>query len=188
MQRNDLLATSPASYVSCVYFLTAFLGLNIDVKEITNGTESCPTPKEVLNAIACRYVHRLNDLEELRLFVHYLERMRNVLVVDAHVDCLIVTVRCSSLLILDELWEDYRTGHLNEMAQKYLVTEEILKEFGLIKLQLMTTIVEEEYRACRQYFLQWPGLYDSFERVYRVITKKKLMSYLAITSYLRSRR
>ena len=104
-----------------------------------------------------------------------LERMHRLLVVDAYVDCLIVTVRCSCLQILDELWEDYRTGHLNETAQKYLVTEEILKEFGLIKLQLMTTIVEEEYRACRQYFLQWPGLYYSFEKVYLVITKKKCL-------------
>ena len=84
-----------------------------------------------------------------------------MLVADAHLGCLIVTVRCSSLQILDELWEDYRTGHLNEMAQKYLVTKEILKKFGLIELKLMTTIVEEEYRACRQYFLQRPGLYDS---------------------------
>lgn len=142
-------------------FLTAFLGLNIDVKEITSGTESCPPPNEVLTAYAYRFLHRLDDLEELGLLVNYLERMRNLLVVGAHVDCLIVTVRCSSLQILDELWEDYHTGHLNEMAQKYLVTKEILKKFGLIELKLVTTIVEEEYRACRQYFLQWSGLYDS---------------------------
>lgn len=159
-----------------LYFLTAFLGLNIDVKEITYGTESCPTPKEVLKAIACKYVDRQEpfNLEEFSAFVDHLERMHRLLVVDAHVDCLIVTVRCSSLQILDELWEDYRTGHLNEVAQKYLVTKEILKKFGLIELKLMTTIVEEEYRACRQYFLQWPGLYDSFRKVHLVITKKKI--------------
>lgn len=127
-----------------------------------------------MKAIACKYVRRQEpfNLEEFSAFVDDLERMHRLLVVDAHVDCLIVTVRCSCLQILDELWEDYRTGHLNEMVQKYLVTEEILKEFGLIKLQLMTTIVEEEYRACRQYFLQWPGLYNSFEKVHLVITKK----------------
>ena len=163
LQRNDLLATRPTSYVSCLYFLTAFLGLNIDVREITYGTESCPTTNEVLNAIAYKYAHSEEPfvLEGFLTFVDHLERMRRLLVIDAHVDCLIVTVRCSSLQILDELWEDYRTGHLNEMAQKYLVTKEILKKFGLIELKLMTTIVEEEYRACRQYFLQWPGLYDS---------------------------
>ena len=174
MQRNDLLATRPTSYVSCLYFLTAFLGLNIDVEEITYGTESCPTTKEVLKAIVHKYAHSEEPfvLEGFRAFVDNLEKLNRLLVVGAHVDCLIVTVRCSSLQILDELWEDYHTGHLNEMAQKYLVTEEILKRFGLIELKLMTTIVEEEYRACRQYFLQWPGLYDSFEKVHLVITKK----------------
>ena len=141
---------------------------------MTSGTESCPPPNVILNAYAHRFVARLNDLEDFGLFVDYLERMRGLLVADAHLGCLIVTVRCSSLQILDELWEDYRTGHLNEMAQKYLVTKEILKKFGLIELKLTTTIVEEEYRACRQYFLQWPGLYDSFEKVHLVMTKKKI--------------
>ena len=155
---------------------------------MTSGTESCPPPNVILNAYAHRFAARLNDLEDFGLFVDYLERMRGLLVADAHLGCLIVTVRCSSLQILDELWEDYRTGHLNEMAQKYLVTKEILKKFGLIELKLTTTIVEEEYRACRQYFLQWPGLYDSFEKVHLVITKKKLTSNLAITIYLHSRR
>ena len=41
---------------------------------------------------------------------------------------------CRSLEILDALWGDYRTGHLNDMAQKYLVTKEVLKEFDLNEL------------------------------------------------------
>ena len=119
----------------------------------------------ILNRFADNFADRINNLEELSLFVQFLERIHKVLVADVHLRCLIVTVRCSSLQILDELWADYRTGHLNEMAQKYLVTKEILKKFGLIELKLMTTIVEEEYRACRQYFLQLPGLYDSLREL-----------------------
>ena len=178
MQRNDLLAKRPAPYVTCLYFLTAILGLNIDVEEISYGTERRCTANEVLNDITRNFVHGLNisqrpfDVEEFGTFVHYLERLRGVLVDGAHVGSLIITVRCSSLQNLDELWEDYRTGHLNEMAQKYLVTEEILKEFGLIELKLMTTIVEEEYRACRQYFLQWPGWYDSLRECILLQQKK----------------
>ncbi|KAJ7388927.1 hypothetical protein OS493_034853, partial [Desmophyllum pertusum] len=42
------------------------------------------------------------------------------------------------------------------MAQKFLVTEDLLKELGLIEVKLMTTIPEEEYKACREYFLQYP--------------------------------
>ena len=83
-----------------------------------------------------------------------------MIIVDVKTGSLIITVECSSLQILDELWIDYKTGHLNEMAQKYLVTEDVLKAFGLTELKLKTTIVEEEYRACREVFLTSLGKYS----------------------------
>ena len=39
--------------------------------------------------------------------------------------------------------------HVNEMAQKCLVTKEILTEFGLIEAKPVTTILEKECRACK---------------------------------------
>ena len=89
--------------------------------------------------------------------MQYLKEVRNVLLVEAHLGSLIITVSCSSQQILDELWEDYCSGHLNEMAQKFLVNDEILKEFDLKEAKLTTTILEEDYRACRQHFLVWSG-------------------------------
>ena len=83
--------------------------------------------------------------------------MRKVLVLDPKSGSLIVTVLCTSLEILDALWCDYCTGHLNDMAQKYLVTKDVLKEFDLIELKLKTTIQVEEYMAARDFFLQAPG-------------------------------
>ena len=64
---------------------------------------------------------------------------------------------CSSPHILDELWRDYCTGHLTEVAQKYLVTEDILKDLGLDSVQLTLTINEEEYRAYRKHLLRNEG-------------------------------
>lgn len=83
--------------------------------------------------------------------------MRKVLLVNAQMGSLIITVECSSLQILDELWEDYCTGHLNDMAQEFLVTDDILNEFGLLEVKLGISILEEEYKACRQYFLHLLG-------------------------------
>ena len=73
--------------------------------------------------------------------------------VDAQVDRLIITLKCSSPQILDELWKDYRTGHLNKIAQTFLVSDELLKTFGVIELKLKTTIVEKESKACQQHLL-----------------------------------
>ena len=118
--------------------------------------------QEVLNMIASKYFQILDPStpEELNGFIEYMKKVREVIIVDVKTGSLIITVECSSLQILDELWIDYETGHLNEMAQKYLVTEDVLKAFGLTELKLKTTIVEEEYRACREVFLTSLGKYS----------------------------
>ena len=86
-----------------------------------------------------------------------MEEARQVLIVDVKTGSLIITVRCNSLHILDDLWKDYCTGHLQEVAQRYLVTEDILKELGLESVQLTLTINEEEYRAYRKHLLRNEG-------------------------------
>ncbi|XP_078355783.1 uncharacterized protein LOC144640548 [Oculina patagonica] len=122
-----------------------------------------PSSQEVLNLAAFKYLKTIDPSkpEELNGFVHYLREIRELLIVDTKSGSLIITVECSSLEMLDKLWDDYCTGYLNEMAQRFLVTEEILKELGLIEVKLTTTILEKDYRACREYFSQYPGLFKS---------------------------
>ena len=115
----------------------------------------------VMNFIARKYFQTVDTTkpEELNGFLRFLTDVRKVLVLDAQSGSLILTVLCSSLEILDALWYDYCTGHLNDMAQKYLVTKDVLKEFGLTELKLTTTIQGEEYMAARKLFLQGSGEY-----------------------------
>ena len=110
----------------------------------------------VMNFIARKYFQTVDTTkpEELNGFLRFLTDVRKVLVLDAQSGSLLLTALCSSLEILDALWYDYCTGHLNDMAQKYLVTKDVLKEFGLTKLKLTTTIQGEEYMAARKFFLQ----------------------------------
>ena len=110
-------------------------------------------------SIAKQYLQTVtpSSEEEFNGFLSYLQEVRKVLLVGAQMGSLIITVECSSLQILDELWEDYCTGHLNDMAQEFLVTDDILKEFGLLEVKLAISILEEEYKDCRQYFLHLPG-------------------------------
>ena len=120
---------------------------------------SFPTAQQVLNLAASKYLTTIDPSkpEELNGFVCYLEKVRKTLIVDTQSGSLIITVECRSLEMLDELWSDYCTGFLNEMAQIFLVTEEILRELGLTEVKLTTTILEEEYRACQEYLLQHSG-------------------------------
>ena len=137
--------------------------------EVTGGLEtanvrsdSVPSCQGVLNFIAYEYFKTLDPSrpEDRNGFIQYMEDVRKVLILDAQTGSLIVIVECGSLEILDNLWNDYCTGHLNEMAQKYLVTEDILKEFGLVEVNLATTIQEKEFRAAREYFMQVSGEYS----------------------------
>ena len=137
---------------------------------VTGGLETAnvtsdilPSSQGVLNFITYEYFKTLDPSrpENRNGFIQYMEDVRKVLILDAQTGSLIVIVECGSLEILDDLWNDYCTGHLNEMAQKYLVTEDILKEFGLFEVKLSTIIQEEEYRAVREYFMQGSGEYSS---------------------------
>lgn len=65
---------------------------------------------------------------------------------------LLITVTCSSLEILEGLWEDYTSGNLNKVVEQNLVTPDVLNELGLSELKLETTITEEEYNKCKEFF------------------------------------
>ena len=52
--------------------------------------------------------------------------------------------------MLDTLWYDYCIGHLNVMAQKYLVKKDVLKD--LTELKLTIAIQREEYIVSRKFF------------------------------------
>ena len=138
-------------------------GVTGGIETANVGSDGVPSAQGVLNFIAHKLFKTVDtsNAEKLNGFLQYLKDVRKVLLIDAQEGSLIITVECGSLEILDELWDDYCTGHLNEMAQKYLVTEEILKEFSLLEVKLSTTIQEEEYRAARQYFMQGSGEYSS---------------------------
>ena len=121
-------------------------------EECLRSERSLSSTQEIMNNVAKRYLKTENpsNREELDKFVAYMEKVRKVIVVDVKTGSLIFTLECGSLEILDDLWEEYNTGHLNEVAQLYLVTNDILEEFDLSSFKLESFIKYKEYRACRQ--------------------------------------
>ena len=125
-----------------------------DCSEAT-GARELPSDQAVLNLIANKYISNMkpSSQEEFNDFMRYMEEVRQLVVADIKTGGLIITAICNSLEILDELWIAHCTGTLNKMAQS-LVTEDVLRTFGLTEVKLITTIVEEEYEACREVFLK----------------------------------
>ena len=109
-----------------------------------------PTEIHIWNVI-------LSFKEPFLLFLQYLGNKLNVFVRSHVVGSLLITVECSSLQILEGLWEDYWRGHLNEFAQEVLVTADVLEKLSLTDVKLKTFISEEEYERGKQIFMDNSG-------------------------------
>ena len=125
---------------------------NLDLRFDGMAQRSYVSTQEVLNRIADKYFENVDtsNPDELNGFLAYMEKVREVLVLDVKKGSLIFKLECGSVKILDDLWQDYSTGRLNKEAQSYLVTDDILKEFGLSSFKLTSKIKKEDYWACRQ--------------------------------------
>jgi len=95
--------------------------------------------------------------EPIILLLRYLRIKLGVDVQDNRLGSLVITVSCSSLEVLEQLWGDYCSGHLNEVVQKTLVTQELLKELCLSEVKLTTIISEKEYNMCKGWFMHRSG-------------------------------
>ena len=93
--------------------------------------------------------------EKVTAFIQFLEDPEMAIFFDGITTRnLIVAAECHSLSILDELWKAHCSGFLNEKMVESLVTEDVLETFGLTEVKLKATIHEEEYKACRNAFLE----------------------------------
>ena len=95
----------------------------------------------------------------LEILLEYLKTKLGVVVQGFRQGSLIITVSCSSLEVLEALWKDYRRGHLSEVVQDTLVTDEVLKELNLSEVKLKTIISEDEYMLCKDLFIHKSGNY-----------------------------
>ena len=84
---------------------------------------------------------------------HYLNGVLYVIVREAIEGSLHITVECNTLDILERLWEDYCCGHLNAVAEERLLTEDIKKRFDVKSVKLETTILENDYLACKLFLM-----------------------------------
>ena len=93
-------------------------------------------------------------------FLDFLEMAYNVIRVALKVGSLIISLSCKTLKSLDQLWNDYLSGHLNKVAERYLVTDEMKKKLNLRTINLKTTIEEENYLNCRKVLMECSGEYQ----------------------------
>ena len=107
----------------------------------------------------------LSFKEPVGLFLRYLWCKLRLLVRNSEVGSWHITVECSSLQVLEGLWEDYRSGHLNSVAQEILITPQVLEKLGLTELKLKTFISEDQYEKGKKLLEASSGDYCEFTNI-----------------------
>ena len=107
----------------------------------------------------------LSFKESVDLFFRYLSCKLHLLVRNSEVGSWHITVACSSLQVLEGLWEDYRSGHLNSVAQEMLITQQVLEKLGRTELKLRTFISEDQYEKGKKLLKASSGDYCEFTNI-----------------------
>ena len=131
--------------------------------------------EDILDSLAGRQVNALDHSTEIQiwdvilsfkksfeLFLQYLTCKLNVFVRSHDIGSLLITVECSSLQILEGLWQDYCNGHLTNVAQERLVTPQVLEKLGFTEIKLKTSISKEEYEKGKWIFKNSSGMSQTF--------------------------
>ena len=92
-------------------------------------------------------------------FSSYLLETLQVLVERVEPSSIKITVNCRTQEILDRLWNDYQTGHLNKVAEECLITDKVKEELDMETIKLATSILEEDYSACKLSLIKISGTF-----------------------------
>ena len=112
----------------------------------------------------------LTTQQELRQFCYYLRENLDLELSEKKTDNLILTVHCRTLEILERLWEDYCSGHLDEVAEECFLADEVAqteeergekREVDVDTISLETTISKEDYLRCKKFLTEVSGKLSS---------------------------
>ena len=123
---------------------------------------------DILEVHARKYLIHHSPLtrEGLSAFFDHLVEVHNVSVKSVQKGSLIITVECPTLESLERLWNDYQSGCLNDIAESYLVTDELKRKLGLDHVRLRITIEEENYLICKKALMEISGELGSLYRAF----------------------
>ena len=121
--------------------------------------------KEELELSVHKYRRHQVDSSVARL-TEFLKKAYEVAVMMVKSGSLIITVQCLTLKSLESLWNDYCSGYLNDIVERFLVTDEIKRKLGIDNVRLKTTIEEENYLICKKAFIENSGEWGSLSRAF----------------------
>ena len=127
--------------------------------------------QQEVHEILTRQIHlytkyrKVSTDEGVSALIEHIQKTYNLALESVGVGSLEIKFRCLSLESLEHLWSDYKSGRLNDMAERYLVTNDIKKKLILENVRLETTIEEENYWICKKILLKKACKFKSIVRI-----------------------
>ena len=147
----------------CFLFSESFFRLFIWAKNL--GKKEKEAMEDILTQVIEAYV-KCNEFskdnleEDLKSFTDHIENVYRVNLVTVGKGSVIIILDCPTLDSLEHLWNDYLAGHLDNLAERYLVTNELKKKLNLETVCLKTTMVEEDYLNCKEALMELRSTYS----------------------------
>ena len=94
----------------------------------------------------------MSNESKIKQLAEYIQAEIHVKVKLVKMGSLTIIVQCPTLESLEKLWKSYCSGYLNEIVERFLVTDELRRKLGLNNVRLSTTIEEENYLICKKAF------------------------------------
>ena len=152
-------STSAKSCLRVVLFLfisVSAINLLIDANN-TLDEEEKELGKEMLTQLVQTCDDQSRDFRGLKSFNYNLIETYKALVLNVCEGSIVVSLRCPTLESLEHLWSDYRSGDLDKLAERYLVTDDMKEKLKLEKSYLKITIDEENYLNCKKALMELPS-------------------------------
>ena len=146
-----------------VFISVSAINLLIDANN-TLDEERKELVKEMLTQLVQTCDDQSRDWRCLKSFNYNLIKTYKVLVLSACEGSIVVSLRCPTLESLEHLWSDYRSGDLDKLAERYLLTADMKKKLNQETSYLKTYIDEENYLNCKKALI---GLTDTCSGEYK---------------------
>ena len=110
--------------------------------------------------VECNKLSQGNLTENLKSLTDHIVDAYGVLLVTVGKNSVIIILDCPTLDSLEHLWNDYLAGHLDNLAERHLVTNEMKEKLDLETVCLKTTILEEDYLNCKEALMELRSTYS----------------------------
>ena len=153
-------------YVNFIHFSENLIKLLISARDLNEKQSKAfhTILSEQVEAYLEVHDHSTDKLKEVGALTKFIRENYKLLLKYAVDGSLIIVLNCQRIESLEHLWDDYLSGHLDKVAERYLVTVEMKKRLNLETINLKTTIEKENYLNCRKVLLDCSGEYKCLFR------------------------